>query len=74
MKVSDLVRYVGPSKVYKGCVGVVIEVRASDALLHTAMVHWPGMHGVARDRKGTGNTNPSDGLHPMGFEELEVVA
>ena len=73
MQVGDLVKFVGHATFYKGRVGVIAQVydQYPQRQRETAMVHFAGAEGQARDVDGLGQVN--DGLHPMSFDELELV-
>ena len=70
MKVGDLGRYVGHAKFYEGRLGTIAEVFVNH-FDGTAQVYYPGIAGEGRDAPGLGQVH--DGLHPMAYDELEVI-
>ena len=71
MKVGDLVKYRGPARFYKGRVGTIVKTWP-DAGCRSAYIYFPDAEGQGRDRDGLGQTK--NGLHAMGFDELEIVS
>jgi len=84
MKVGSLVKYVGGATMYRDRIGIVATTYAyhpSAPHRHphdSALVHFVGLEGKGRDEvvnvsAGRANIGKGDGLHPMAFDELEIV-
>ncbi len=74
MQVGDLVKYVGSAAMYCDRHGIVAKIFGFQRLgeMDSALVHFDGLEGKGRDEPGLGQVR--DGLHPMAFEELEVIS
>jgi len=73
VKVGSLVKYVGSAAMYRDRIGVVTQTYGFiDERIDSALVHFVGLEGKGRDATGVGQVQ--DGLHPMGFCELENIS
>tara|TARA_R110001583_G_scaffold30771_3_gene105977 strand:- start:755 stop:1003 length:249 start_codon:yes stop_codon:yes gene_type:complete len=70
MKVGDLVKYKGSASFYKGRIGAIVKTWPG-AGCRSAYIYFPGAEGQGRDQAGLGQMK--NGLHAMGFDELEVI-
>ena len=74
MQVGDLVKYVGLAVMYRDRVGIVAQTYGAIMThrIDSALVHFDGLEGKGRDEPGLAQVQ--DGLHPMAFDELEVLS
>ena len=70
MKVGDLVKYMGNARFYRGRIGTIVKTWPELAA-GSAYIYFPGAEGQGRDQAGLGQMK--NGLHAMGFDELEVI-